>query len=265
MESGPTEFGTNSTLQIEIDVNDGGIAYFDYLTQAVDGSTFNISVFPEPPLVRQNVVIGFDPPRIGLPNPSRRFTIDLTPYRQQEVSIDFNTSYGFTIGALTFQARAIITDFQLSTCQVAPLTPLTDPVVIAFENGDQINTDAENFNLNTELNCLSNAVEDAGGTGFLTSAFRPAAYQTHLREVYTKQMLLKNRREPECETLKAEVQTETDRHGIIRRPARRSNHSSGDAFDFAITDLTSNEIDSIASDCGLTRPDPVGDRVHFSG
>ena len=121
------------------------------------------------------------------------------------------------------------------------------------------------FILNTELNCLSNAVEDAGGAGFLTSAFRPAAYQTHLREVYTKQMLLKNRREPECETLKVEVQTETDRHGIIRRPARRSNHSSGDAFDFAITDLTSNEIDSIASDCGLTRPDPVGDRVHFSG
>lgn len=263
-ELGPTQFGTNSTLLIEIDANDGGIAYFDYLARANDGSTFSISAYsPLLPNI-QGVLSGYSPPSNAISNIQKRYSIDLTPYRNKKLIVQFNTSYGFTFQNMTFQARAEISDFQLATCQVAPLKPLTDPDAIAFENGNRINTNSANFNLGTELNCLTNAVANAGGSGTLTSAYRPASYQAHLREVYDKHQLLKNRREPECQTLKTEVEDEFNQHSIIQRPARNSNHSLGNSFDYAINGLTSAQIDSLASSCSLTRPLPVRDRVHFS-
>ncbi len=266
-EIGPSQFSANSTLLIEVEANDGGIAYFDYATESGDFASFNIDVIPPAPLTLQRVFSQthfFARPRSAF----QRFSIDLTPYRQQTILLVFNASYGQVSGNITFEARASIEDLQLATCQVAPLKPLTDPDAIAFENGNRVNTDPANFSLNTELTRLTNAVANAGGNGTLTSAYRPPTYQSHLREVYTKQMLLANRREPECVTLKAEVQAEfsgTNGHNIIQRPARRSNHSLGRSFDYAITGITSAQIDSLANGCGLTRPLPVRDRVHFSG
>lgn len=264
-EFGPSQFSANSTLLIEIEVNDGGIAYFDYATESGDTASFNIDVIPSPPLTVQRVHSLSHPFAMNR-SAFKRFTVDLTPYRQQNVVLQFNASYGQISGNITFEARALIEDLQLATCQVAPLTPLTDPDALVFEGGNTTNTDPANFNLNTELSCFSNAIGNSSATsGTLTSAYRPPTYQTHLREVYTKQMLLVNRREPECVTLKAEVQADFNQHGIIRRPAKSSNHSRGNSFDFAITGLTDAQIDGLAATCGLTRPDPVGDRVHFSG
>lgn len=264
-EIGPSQFSANSTLLIEVEANDGGIAYFDYATESGDFASFNIDLIPPAPLTLQRVFSQthfFARPRSAF----QRFSIDLTPYRQQTILLVFNASYGQVSGNITFEARASIEDLQLATCQVAPLKPLTDPDALVFEGGNIINTDPANFNLNTKLSCFSAAIANSSATsGTLTSAYRPPTYQTHLREVYTKQMLLRNRREPECVTLKAEVQADFNQHGIIKRPARSSNHSRGNSFDFAITGLTDVQIDGLAATCGLTRPDPVGDRVHFSG
>lgn len=261
---GVTQFGTTSTLAIDIAVNDGGIAFFDYSVQANDASSFTISVLPPPPLSNQYILSSFRPPSFGPVTTPKRYSIDLTPYRQKNITVQFTTSYPFTFRNLFFQARAIITKFQLATCQVPPLTPLTDPDAIAFENGNQINTNPSRFFLNSKLSCLSNAVANAGGGGTLTSAYRPATYQAHLREVYFAQRRLANRREPECATLKAEVQAESNRHRIFYQPARRSNHSLGRSFDYSISGLTSAQIDALANNCGLNRPLPVRDPVHFS-
>lgn len=263
-EPGVTEFGTTSTLAIDVAVNDGGLAFFDYSVQANDATTFSVGVFPPPPLSAQFVLSSFRPPSFGSATTPKRYSIDLTPYRQKNITIQFTTSYPFTFRNLVYQARAIITDFQLATCQVPPLTPLTDPDAIAFENGNQINTDPSKFSLGSKLSCLSNAVANAGGAGTLTSAYRPATYQAHLREVYFAQKRLANRREPECATLKAEVQAESNKHRIFYPPARRSNHSLGKSFDYSITGLTSAQIDALANSCGLKRPLPVRDKVHFS-
>ena len=47
-------------------------------------------------------------------------------------------------------------------CDLDELPALTDPDAIAFENGNRINT-GENFNLNTEMNCLTGKVTTLGG------------------------------------------------------------------------------------------------------
>jgi len=108
------------------------------------------------------------------------------------------------------------------------------------------------------LQCLQNAVTNVGGNLIVTSAFRPQAYQDHLREVWNRKQLLGNWNEVECTPIRDEI----NRHGIAFQPAAISNHTAGTAFDANWTLPLSNDIDVLANGCSLTRCVP-GDHVHF--
>jgi hypothetical protein len=113
----------------------------------------------------------------------------------------------------------------------------------------------------TALTCLQNAVGAAMGTLTVTSAYRPQAYQNHLREVWDKWQAIKDRTDAACADTKAQVQTEWNRHDLAFQPALVSDHSSGTAFDANWTPGTLN-IGQLATGCNLSRPVP-GDDHHF--
>ncbi|WP_339132713.1 MAG: hypothetical protein WGN25_10890 [Candidatus Electrothrix sp. GW3-4] len=255
-----------SLLYIEIDVNDGGIATFRYSLSTYDVGAYDwLDIYVIDP-GSQSINIITNHSRPGQwdgtlwESPEQSQSINLSRWRDQRIRIIFSVNqdgYGD-------QTRSNISSFTLSTCQVSPLTPLTDPVALDFEAGNFINTDPQYFNLTTELSCLRNAVTAQGGSHNLRSAYRPAPYQRHLREVWDGWQQIRNRDEPECADLKSEYRDEFNQHGIIYRPAATSNHSNGNAFDLAIDGLSASEIDAAANSCGLYRFDPVGDRTHFS-
>ena len=84
----------------------------------------------------------------------------------------------------------------------------------------------------TALSCLRTAVAANGGMFRVESGFRPASYQTHLREVWDKHETVSAWPEGLCTDVKTNVKTEWDRHSPFGyRPAVRSRHSSGTAFD----------------------------------
>jgi hypothetical protein len=145
------------------------------------------------------------------------------------------------------------------TCQHTPAPPITphDP--------DPYPLDTANLNqaTSTGLNCLRTAVTNAGGTFTTTSAYRPQSYQDHLREVAQTRDLLMGWTEAECAASIASVNTEVARHGRIMIPARVSQHSQGNAFDAAITLPAGTNVDTLATGCGLRRPLPQRDPVHF--
>jgi hypothetical protein len=255
-----------SILYIDIDVNDGGIASFKYQLKTYDIGSYDwLDVDLIPPY--GNVVSIID--HLSRPGQwdgqfwksvEQTTQIKLTQWINQSVRIKFSVEQD----GWGDQTTGVITNFFVSTCQVPPLTPLTDPVAIQFENGNTINTDPQYFNLGSNLNCLKNAVTNYGGSYSLKSAYRPVAYQKHLREVYYAWKDLKGRREAECEDLLLEVKAEAQKHGIAYPPAVTSNHSKGNAFDLAISGLSNNQIDSAAQGCGLYRFAPIKDKNHFS-
>ena len=114
----------------------------------------------------------------------------------------------------------------------------------------------------TALTCLRTAATNAGGTLTVTSAFRPQSYQDHLREVWDKFQKIRNWSEAECSTVKANIVTEWNRHGLAFRPAAVSNHTAGTAFDANWTLPAGVSIDTLAAGCNLSRCVP-GDDVHF--
>jgi len=148
-------------------------------------------------------------------------------------------------------------------CDLSELTPLTDPEAIAFENGARINT-GSNFNLNTQLNCLTQEITNLGGNSILTSAYRPASYQQHLREVYLLHERSITNTQVGCNQLKVEIEREFSDHALVEIPARSSSHSTGNAFDLRVIGLTDQQIDTAAQSCNLRRPLPVRDPVHFT-
>lgn len=118
--------------------------------------------------------------------------------------------------------------------------------------------------MQTALSCLQGAAGAAGGAVTVTSAYRPPAYQAHLREVWDRWNDLRNRRDPECTTLRTEVQQEFQRHGLLlsQRPAAASAHTRGEAFDANWNLPAGVDIDTLAFNCGLHRPFAT-DPVHF--
>lgn len=114
----------------------------------------------------------------------------------------------------------------------------------------------------TALTCLQNAVAAAGGSLAVTSAFRPQAYQNHLREVWDKRQQLLGWTEAECATIKTAIDQDFALHGLAFQPALVSNHSAGNAFDATFTLPAGQNIDTIAAGCNLSRP-VAGDLVHF--
>ena len=255
-----------SILYVEINVNDGGLASFRFNLSTYDVGSYDwLDIYLIDPDGQAIDIINHHS-RPGQwdgslwESPEQSQSINLGQWRDKQIRIIFSVNqdgYGD-------QTRSTVSSFTLSTCQVPPLTPLTDPVSLDFEAGNNINIEPQYFNLTSELTCLSDEVIAQGGTHSLVSAYRPPAYQKHLREVWDGWNQIKDRDEPECTELKEEYRSEFQHHGIAYRPAATSNHSSGNAFDLAISGLSSSEIDTAASNCGLYRFDPVGDKNHFS-
>jgi hypothetical protein len=163
----------------------------------------------------------------------------------------------------------------VGACAVAPLDPIEDEAARALETSVTTNIDVYNMMpaAARALDRFQTNVAAAGGKIIMKSAFRPAAYQKHLRNVWYKWMdELKNNEEPGCQALRAEVQGEFERHTLMESqyPAAVSDHTRGLAFD-ALVDLPARAklgrrfvtVDTLARLAGLTRPVIVADPVHF--
>jgi D-alanyl-D-alanine dipeptidase len=166
-----------------------------------------------------------------------------------------------------------------SPCMIAPLPSIEDATAQAFESGDQSYSRAGLTPATARaLDRFQRKVLLAGGTIFVTSAWRPAPYQAHLQQVWDKWMLeARNNFAPECSDIRSQVSTEFSRHGLLesQRPASFSDHTRGTAFD-AVVSLPRKFLsaarrsrrtlltpDTLALSAGLHRPVMWSDPVHF--
>jgi len=104
----------------------------------------------------------------------------------------------------------------LPPCWITPLAQITDEQALAFEQqtGPVVNLDGLTPKTNRALERFESLVEARGGSIWLTSAYRPMAYQQHLRDVWYKWMYeLKDNSDPSCADLRAQVRSEERRVG----------------------------------------------------
>lgn len=157
-------------------------------------------------------------------------------------------------------------------CPVQPLTPLTDPVAIQFENGQRIDRTGLTQQMQTATTCFENAVTAAGGNFVLNSAYRPPQYQDHLREIWDKRRQLRQvrgaQRRQNCAALRQQVDAEFANHQLLRtqRPAAAGGpHTRGEAIDVGINNmgLPQQTVLNLAAGCNLHRPFLPADPVHF--
>jgi len=255
-----------SILTIDVDVNDGGIASFAYKLRTWDAGIYDwYDISVQTPAGTVSIVSHLGKPGsdYGTFFESARIPVsfNMKAYRNQHITFVFSVQQD----GWGDQTAGDLFGFGLRTCQVAPLTQLTDPAAINFENGNTVDTNDLAANMQTALNCLEAAVSNAGGTVTVNSAYRPPQYQEHLREVWDKWRLLRDRREPECADLRTQVQQEFQRHGLLltQRPASPSGpHTQGLAIDM-VSSLPLQQFLNLASGCQLTRPLPQTDPVHF--
>src|SRR5262249_11219564 len=163
------------------------------------------------------------------------------------------------------QTQASLNGFALRTCPVPPLVPITDAAAQQFENGVRVVFNGMTQAALTGMNCFLAAVQAAGGTATVNSAFRPPAYQLHLQNVWDTWQLIRNRREQECNDLRQQVQNEMTNHALRERPAGANGpHTRGIAFDATVRVPAGVDEGTLAANCGLTqpRPDPAGGH-HF--
>ena len=165
----------------------------------------------------------------------------------------------------------------LPGCSVAPLDPIEDPEALQLEAGagDGAAVDVSGMvpAAARALGRFQSTVAAAGGTIVLRSAYRPAAYQRHLQDVWYKWMFeLRDDQDPACQDLRAQVQDEFAGHRLLetQHPVTISDHTRGLAFDAAV-DLPDRArlgrrhvtLDSLARLAGLQRPALAADPVHF--
>ena len=170
----------------------------------------------------------------------------------------------------------VTTAFQAEPgCSVAPLDPIEDPEAAQLEASGANVVDVNDMvpAAALALGRFEDRVASVGGKMVLKSAYRPAAYQKHLQNVWYKWMTeLKNNHVPACQGLRSEVEQEFTRHRLIetQHPVAVSDHTRGLAFD-ATVDLPANAkvgrrkvtLDALAKLAGLLRPAIVADPVHF--
>ncbi len=157
------------------------------------------------------------------------------------------------------------------TCSVQQLSPITDPVAQQFEaqNGNVVDTTELTQAMTSAYNDFRTRVQIAGGQLRLNSAYRPPAYQIHLREVWDRWQRLKNNTLPQCQILRTVVQAEVNRHGLGNLKTRpggvNGKHTQGLAIDvnFGATGLPTQTIVNLAAQSGLIRPLVAKDPVHF--
>jgi hypothetical protein len=162
-------------------------------------------------------------------------------------------------------------------CRVAPLQAIEDAEALTMENagaGSNLNLDGLTPHTTRALTRFQTSIERQGGSFTLTSAYRPSAYQSHLRDVWFKWMFeLRDNHDPSCMELKAEVGNEFARHSLLttQYPVAVSDHTLGIAFDAAISFPAAAKrakrrrvaLDRLARLSGVQRPDVRRDPVHF--
>jgi hypothetical protein len=162
-------------------------------------------------------------------------------------------------------------------CRVAPLQAIEDAEALTMETvgaGSTLNLDGLTTRTSKALTRFQTSIERHGGSFTLTSAYRPSAYQSHLRDVWFKWMFeLRDNQDPSCMELKAEVGNEFARHSLLttQYPVEVSDHTLGLAFDAAISFPAAAKrakrrrvaLDRLARLSGVHRPDVRRDPVHF--
>jgi hypothetical protein len=162
-------------------------------------------------------------------------------------------------------------------CLVEPLPAIEDLEALDFETGvgttGVVNIAGMHPAVSRALSRFERMVGSAGGTVVLTSAYRPAAYQAHLQDVWDKWMIeLKDNYAPECQALRAEIGDEFTNHQLLetQRPASFSDHTRGIGFDAAVIlprrarlGRKRVGIDGLARVAGFRRPARASDPVHF--
>jgi hypothetical protein len=254
-----------SILTIAVDVHDGGLASFSYQFFTYDAGIYDwLDITLQTPtgniaLVSQLGKPGSDYGTYWQSAPIVR-TQSLDQWRDQRVTFVFSTMQD----GWGDQSMTRLTNFAIRTCQVPPLTEITDPEALSFEQGNTVDTAQLTAAMQANLTCLQQAVAAANGTVTVNSAYRPPPYQQHLREVWDRWNDLRNRRDPECAQLRAEAQQEFQRHELqlTQRPAAASAHTRGQAIDIRWTLPPGVSIDTLAAGCDLHRPLPR-DPVHF--
>jgi hypothetical protein len=160
----------------------------------------------------------------------------------------------------------------LPPCPVLPLQPVADTEAVLMEDGGStLNLEGLTPRTNQALSRFERLVEARGGSFILTSAFRPATYQAHLRDVGHKWVdELKDNQNPSCFDLKAQVSAEFARHALLvsQHPVEVSDHTMGIGFDAAIAFPAMRKrrrisVDRIARLAGVSRPAIQRDPVHF--
>jgi len=168
---------------------------------------------------------------------------------------------------------------------VTKLDDITDPIALLYEDGtySSTNPDIEHLTPATQagLACIKQKViaTNCNRTPQATSGYRPAAYQKHIYDVYTKWQQIKDNNTPECAEVKTAIEIEFLNHGrFAREPGKTSNHSrtdaqgnpAGTAVDIALVpDNALISADAIACQCNMYRPlinmpDPTkNDPVHY--
>lgn len=157
-----------------------------------------------------------------------------------------------------------------AACPVAPITPITDQDALNMENGARVIWNNTTPGLQASANRLVALIRaEPGGTATITSAYRPQAYQDHLREVWDKARALQNNNSPQCAAVRAAVNQEMTNHALaVNRPvARISNHRAGNAvdIDWDLPNAANEEtrIDALAAQAGLVHRLHAADRPHF--
>ena len=160
----------------------------------------------------------------------------------------------------------------LPPCPVAPLQPIEDAEAALMEDGGSaLNLEGLTPRTNLALSRFESMVEARGGSFILTSAYRPATYQAHLRNVWHKWVdEMKDNQDPSCFELKAQASAEFTRHALLesQHPVEVSDHTMGIGFDAAIAFPVVKKrrrisVDRIARLAGVARPAVRRDPVHF--
>jgi hypothetical protein len=199
---------------------------------------------------------------------SRLWTMPMFRFFEPPVAAEVNTAELFDL----------VSPFpDASPCLVEPLPVVEDSEALAFEpaagSSGLINLAGLTPIAAKALGRFERVVASAGGTMILTSAYRPAAYQQHLQEVWDKWMVELRRNDDEgCSELRTEVQEEFARHQLLgtQRPAALSDHTLGLSFDAAVRlpararlKRRRATVDSLARIAGVRRTAVASDPVHF--
>lgn len=191
---------------------------------------------------------------------------DFTPsstMRMQVTTIEgFHTSMPVCLGPIKDSLPPPPPPPVTPQCPVAALQAMKDPAAVQHERGEfAARSDLARLNAAAMAGqaCMLDRADKAAV--FPVSAFRPAEYQAHLKEVWDKWHGIANNTSPACKTIKDDLRREWLKHKLVRDPQTSLPHASGEAVD--IVGIATKTVDATAAYCGMMRPDPVASPLHF--